>query len=100
MGGSSSECKRCPVSICPVSVQVPRSSDYSTTAAYREALKSYNKVKKTKNKYISVSDYNEAKKIATESFSNIVNNKIGITQHMVILSILIILGYSIIKNKL
>ena len=100
MGGSSSECKRCPVSICPVNIQKPKSSDYSTTAAYRKALRDYNKVKNSKNKYISVSDYNEARSIAKESFSNIANNKIGITQHMVILSILIFLGYSIIKNKL
>lgn len=100
MGSSSSECKRCPPSICPVSVQKPSSSDYSTTAAYRKALRSYNKVRNSKNKYISLDNYNEAKNIAKESFSNIVNNKVGITQHMVILSILIILGYNIIKNKL
>ena len=99
-GTSSSECRLCPKDICPVNVQKPIRSDYSTSTAFKKALNDYNRVNGTKQQYISMDNYNEAYSIAKESFSNIVNNKIGITQHMIIISLLIILGYSIIKKKL
>lgn len=99
-GTSSSECILCPEDICPVNLQEPKRRDYSSPAAYDTAKAAYDNVMKVKKQYISIDNYNEAKSIAKESFSNIVNNKIGITQHMIIISLLIILGYSIIKKKL
>ena len=99
-GTSSSQCRLCPKNICPVNVQEPKRSDYSSPDTFKKALNDYNNVKDEKNLYISIDNYNEAASIAKESFSNIVNNKIGITQHMIIISLLIILGYSIIKKKL